>query len=157
KANLQLAKTTADRFQDLLKTDSVAKQDVDNAVGNFEARQAAVQAAQANVNRLQQLKSFQRVTAPFDGVITARNVDVGMLIDAGGNSASRELFHISDMRRLRVHVSIPQTYSPAAKPGLKADLTLPEFPGDRFGSTLVRTANAIDPNSRTLLAEFEVT
>ena len=156
KANLQLAKTTADRFQDLLKTDSVAKQDVDNAVGNFEARQAAVQAAQANVNRLQELKSFQRVTAPFDGVITARNVDVGMLIDAGSNGSSRELFHVSDTRRLRVHVSIPQAYSPAAKPGLKADLTLPEFPGDRFGSTLVRTASAIDPNSRTLLAEFEV-
>jgi RND family efflux transporter MFP subunit len=155
-ANLRLAQTTADRYQDLLKTESVAKQDADNAVGNLEARQAALQSAQANVNRLQEMKSYERINAPFEGVITARNVDVGTLIDAGGSSPARELFHISDTRRLRVHVSIPQAYSQVAKPGLKADLTLPEFPGRRFAGILERTADAIDPASRTLLAEFEV-
>jgi RND family efflux transporter MFP subunit len=155
-ANLHLAQTTAERYQGLLKTESVAKQDADNAMGNFEARQADVQAAQANVNRLQEMKSFERIEAPFDGVITARNVEVGTLIDAGSGAPARELFHISDTRRLRVHVSVPQGYSAVAKPGLKADLTLPELPGRRFAGTLVRTANAIDPASRTLLAEFEV-
>jgi len=156
-ANLHLAEITANRYQDLLKTDSVSKQDADNAAGDFEAKQAAFASAQANVKRLQDLQSFQKIYAPFDGVITARNVDIGDLIDAGaGGGVAKELFHIASTRRLRVYVSVPQGDSPDAKPGLQADLVLPEFPGRRFPGTLVSTAQAIDPASGTLLAEISV-
>ncbi len=156
-ANLHLAEITADRYQDLLKTDSVSKQDADNAAGDFEAKQAAFASAQANVKRLQDLQSFQKIYAPFDGVITARNVDIGDLIDAGASGGvAKELFHIASTRRLRVYVSVPQGDSPDAKPGLQADLVLPEFPGRRFPGTLVSTAQAIDPASGTLLAEISV-
>jgi RND family efflux transporter MFP subunit len=156
-ANVNLAKITADRYEGLLKTDSVSKQDADNAEGDFEAKRAALASAAANVQRLEDLQSFQKIYAPFDGVITARNVDTGDLIDAGASGgAARELFHIAFTRKLRVYVSIPQADSAGARPGLKADLTLPEFPGRRFPGTLVSTAQAIDPTSRTLLAEISV-
>jgi RND family efflux transporter MFP subunit len=156
-ANVNLAKITADRYQDLLKSDSVSKQDADNAAGDYEAKKADVASAQANVKRLQDLQSFQKIYAPFDGVITARNVDIGDLIDAGASGgAAKELFHIAATRRLRVYVSVPQGDSPNAKPGLKADVVLPEFPGRRFPGTLVSTAQSIDPASGTLLAEISV-
>jgi RND family efflux transporter MFP subunit len=156
-ANMHLAEITANRYQDLLKTDSVSKQDADNAAGDYEAKRATVASAQANVKRLEDLQSFQKIYAPFDGVIIARNVDIGDLIDAGASGgAAKELFHIASTRRLRVYVSVPQSDSPGAKPGLKADLVLPEFPGRRFPGTLVSTAQAIDPVSRTLLAEISV-
>jgi RND family efflux transporter MFP subunit len=156
-ANVNLAKITADRYEGLLKTDSVSKQDADNAEGDFEAKQAALASAAANVKRLEDLQSFQNIYAPFDGVITARNVDIGDLIDAGSSGgAARELFHIAFTRKLRVYVSIPQADSAGAKPGIKAALALPEFPGRRFPGTLVSTAQAIDPTSRTLLAEISV-
>ncbi|MGO9640439.1 MAG: efflux RND transporter periplasmic adaptor subunit [Candidatus Acidiferrales bacterium] len=156
-ANMHLAEITANRYQDLLKTDSVSKQDADNAAGDYEAKRATVASAQANVKRLEDLQSFQKIYAPFDGVIIARNVDIGDLIDAGASGgAAKELFHIASTRRLRVYVSVPQSDSPGAKPGLKADLVLPEFPGRRFPGTLVSTAQAIDPASRTLLAEISV-
>jgi len=156
-ANLNLSKITADRYQDLLKTDSVSKQDSDNAAGDYAAKQATVQSAQANVQRLQELLAFQKIYAPFDGVITARNTDIGALIDSGSSGGPRsELFHMAQPDKLRVYVNVPQAYSQAAKPGLTADLVLSEFPGRRFQGTLVRTANAIDLSSRTLLVEISV-
>jgi RND family efflux transporter MFP subunit len=156
-ANLSLSKITADRYAGLLKTDSVSKQESDNAAGDYEAKQAALQSAQANVKRLEELQSFQKIYAPFAGVITARNTDVGALINSGSTTGTgNELFHIAQPDKLRVYVSVPQVYSQAAKPGLTADLTLAEFPGRRFEGKLVRTANAIDPTSRTLLVEISV-
>ena len=156
-ANLNLSKITADRYQGLLKTDSVSKQESDNAAGDHKPKQAVVQSAQANVKRLEELQSFQRIYAPFSGVITARNTDVGALINSGSSSGNgNELFHITQPDKLRVYVSVPQIYSQAAKAGITADLTLAEFPGRRFQGKLVRTANAIDPTSRTLLVEIAV-
>lgn len=156
-ANLNLSKITADRYQDLLKTDSVSKQDTDNAVGDYAAKQATVQSAQANVKRLEELQSFEKIYAPFDGVITARNTDIGALIDSGSSGGTRtELFHIAQPDKLRVYVNVPEVYSQAAKPGLTADLALSEFPGRLFPGTLVRTAEAIDQSTRTLLVEIRV-
>jgi RND family efflux transporter MFP subunit len=156
-ANQKLAEITAARYIDLLKSDSVAKQDVDTAVQNAAARAASVKAAQANVRRLEQMVSFEKIYAPFDGVITARNTDIGQLIDSGSSGGpARELFHIAAVDKLRVFVNVPQVYSHVAKPGLKADLTLPEMPGKRFTGTLVRTADSMDPVTRTLLVEVDV-
>jgi RND family efflux transporter MFP subunit len=153
-ANAKLAQTTAARYRDLITTNSVSQQDLDNANGNLDARTAAVESARANVMRLEQLTAFTHIDAPFTGVVTARNVDVGALVDAG--NSSRELFHVADTRTLRVFVNVPEIYSQQAKPGLTADLTLREFSGRRFEGRLVRTANAIDVASRTLLAEIDV-
>ncbi|MFZ0638889.1 MAG: efflux RND transporter periplasmic adaptor subunit [Candidatus Acidiferrales bacterium] len=155
-ANHRIAQITADRYQGLLKTDSVAKQDVDNAVASMQATQAQVQSAQDNVKRLEDLQSFEKIYAPFDGVVTARNIDVGDLINAGSGGPAQELFHLSATNKLRVYVSVPQIYSVAARPGIKAYLTLPEFAGRKFPGTLVRTANAITQASRTLLIEVDV-
>ena len=156
-ANLHLAEITANRYEGLLKTDSVSKQDADNAEGNFAAQKATVQAAGANVKRLEELQSFEKIYAPFTGVITARNTDIGALIDSGSSGGTRtELFHIAQPDKLRVYVSVPEGYSQSARPGLTADLVLSEFPGRRFPGTLVRTANAIDQSTRTLLVEISV-
>lgn len=156
-ANLKLAQITADRYVNLFKTDSVAKQDVDNAVQDAAAKSTTVKSAQANVERLEQMVAFEKIYAPFDGVITARNTDIGQLIDSGSSGGpARELFHIAAVDRLRVFVNVPQVYSHAATPGVKADLTLPELPGRRFPATLVRTADSMDPSTRTLLAEVDV-
>jgi RND family efflux transporter MFP subunit len=155
-ANLNLSKITADRYAGLLKTDSVSKQESDNAAGDYAAKQAALQSGQANVKRLEETLAFQKIYAPFSGVITARNTDVGALINSGSGGTANELFHIAQPDKLRVYVSVPQIYSQAAKPGITADLTLAEFPGRRFQGKLVRTANAIDPVSRTLLVEISV-
>jgi RND family efflux transporter MFP subunit len=156
-ANLNLSQITATRYQDLLKTDSVSKQDTDNATGDLAAKQATVQSSQANVKRLEELQSFEKIYAPFDGVITARNTDIGALIDSGSSGGTRtELFHIAQPDKLRVYVSVPQVYSQAMKPGLSADLVLSEFPGRVFPGTLVRTADAIDQSTRTLLVEIRV-
>jgi RND family efflux transporter MFP subunit len=156
-ANLNLSQITATRYQELLKTDSVSKQDTDNAVGDLAAKQATVQSSQANVKRLEELQSFEKIYAPFDGVITARNTDIGALIDSGSSGGTRtELFHIAQPDKLRVYVSVPQVYSQAMKPGLSADLVLTEFPGRVFPGTLVRTADAIDQSTRTLLVEIRV-
>jgi RND family efflux transporter MFP subunit len=155
-ANYQLAKTTAARYQYLLETDSVAKQDVDNAVANYQAKKAMVQSAGENVKRLEDLQSFEKIYAPFDGVITARNTDIGALIDSGSGGLAKELFHLAALRTLRVYVNVPQIYSRSAVPGVQADLTLAEFPGRRFHGRLVRTADAIDQASRTLLTEIDV-
>jgi RND family efflux transporter MFP subunit len=156
-ANLNLSKITATRYADLLKSDSVSQQDADNAAGDFAAKQATVQSAQANVKRLEELQSFEKIYAPFEGVITARNTDIGALIDSGSSGGARtELFHIAQPDKLRVYVNVPEAYSQAAKPGLTADLALSEFPGRLFPGTLVRTADAIDSSTRTLLVEIRV-
>lgn len=156
-ANLHLAGITATRYTDLLSTDSASMQEADNATGDREAKKAIVASAQANVKRLAELQSFQRVYAPFDGVMTARNTDVGALIDSGsGGGPKTELFHVASLGRLRVFVDVPEGFSRAAVPGLAADLTLAEFPGRRFPGRLVRNASAIDPVTRTLLAEIDV-
>ena len=156
KANYDLAQTTAARYEFLLKSDSVAKQDVDNAVGNAHAKKAMVDSAADNVKRLEQLQSFEKVYAPFDGVLTARNTDIGQLIGSGSGSGAKELFHVAAIHTLRVYVNVPQIYSPAAVPGVQSYLTMPQFPGRRFPGKLVRTAEAIDQPSRTLLAEVDV-
>jgi RND family efflux transporter MFP subunit len=155
-ANYELSQITAERYQGLAKTDSVSKQDVDNATSDFAAKKAMVASAQSNVKRLEELQSFEKIYAPFDGVITARNTDIGHLINSGAGAPAAELFHIAAVQTLRVYVNVPQQYSPSAKPGLTADLTLQEFPGRRFQGTLVRTADAIDLASRTLLVEVDV-
>jgi RND family efflux transporter MFP subunit len=153
-ANARLAQTTADRYRELIKTESVAQQDVDNANGAFDARRAEVQSALANVGRLEQTQSFKKIYAPFDGVITARNTDIGALI--GSTSNPTELFHIAATHKLRVYVNIPQDYSRDAKTGLEAEIELKELPGQPFKGTLTRTSQAIDPTSRTLLAEIDL-
>jgi RND family efflux transporter MFP subunit len=157
KANAHLSEITASRYQDLAKTDSVSKQDVDNAVGDNEAKKAMVASAESNVRRLEQLQSFEKIYAPFDGVITARNTDIGHLIDSGSSGGTAtELFHIASIRKLRVYINVPQQESVGVKPGISADLTQPQFPGRKFQGTLVRTAEAIDATTRTLLVEVDV-
>jgi RND family efflux transporter MFP subunit len=156
-ANLRLAEITATRYKDLLKTESVAQQDSDNANGNYEARKTAVESARSNVKRLEETQSFEKIYAPFDGMITARNTDIGALIDSGSSGGTaRELFHIAAVSRLRVYINVPQIYSPHVKPGLRAELVLAEFPGRKFEGTIVRDSGAIDNNTRTLLTEIDV-
>lgn len=155
-ANLAIAKITASRWQDLVSTGSVSQQETDQAVSNQTAVAAAVESSSANVRRLEQLQSFEKIYAPFDGIITARNTDIGALIDAGANTQPKELFHIAAIRTLRLYVSVPEVYSRAARSGSKASVTLDEFPGEVFHGILVRNANSIDIASRTLLVEVDV-
>lgn len=155
-ANYDLAKTTSDRWQFLLKSNSVSKQETDQAIANQAAQKAVVDSNSANVRRLQQLQSFEKVYAPFDGVITARSTDIGALIDAGSAAPGKELFHMAAISTLRVFVPVPEVYSNAARPGATATLTLDEYPGRVFRGTLVRDSSAIDPASRTLLVEVDV-
>ena len=155
-ANLSLAKTTAARYQDLLKSDSVSKQETDVVTSDAAAKQAAVDASMASVRRLQQLKSFENVYAPFDGIVTARNTDIGRLISAGQNTAAQELFHLASIGKIRVFVSVPEAYAAVIKDGAKATLTLDEYPGRTFEGTIARNANAIDSATRTLNVEVDV-
>ena len=160
KANLALAEITRNRYQGLIKTNAVSQQDVDNAVGSYNANQAIVEADEANVKQLQALQSFEKVYAPFDGVITARNTDIGDLINSGnsGNSGTvrTDLFHIAQTSKLRVYVNVPEEYSQGVKTGMTANLALGEFPGRTFQGKLVRTAEAINVTTRTLLIEIDV-
>ena len=155
-ANLNIAKITAGRWQDLVSTGSVSQQETDQAVSNLSAVKASAESSAANVRRLEQLQSFEKIYAPFDGIITTRNTDIGALIDAGANTQPRELFHVAAIRTLRVYVSVPEVYSRAARSGAPATLTLDEFPRQTFHGTLVRNANSIDIASRTLLVEVDV-
>lgn len=155
-ANLKLSEVTADRYTELFKTDSVAKQDVDNAVQGEAAKKADVASAQANVSRLEQLVAYEKVEAPFSGILTARNIDVGGLVNQGANTPGKELFHVASIDTLRIYVSVPEMYSQAAKPGVQAYLTLNEFPGRKFYGKVARNANAIDQASRTLNVEVDV-
>src|ERR1700719_3678399 len=152
KANLALAEITKNRYLGLIKTNAVAQQDVDNAVGSYKANQAIVEADEANVKQLQALQGFERVYVPFDGVVTARNTDIGDLIDSGSSGGVKtDLFHIAQPGVLRVYVNVPEEYSQGVKVGMTADLTLAEFPGRKFQGKLVRTADAINMTTRTLL------
>ena len=155
-ANLKLANITARRNEKLLSTNSVSTQDRDDAVAAFEADQAIVRAQQANVARLERLQSYEKVYAPFDGVITARNTDFGALVDADANAPAQELFHLSAVDRLRVFVAVPEVYANAARSGAEATLTLDEFPGETFSGVLERTSESIDLSSRTLLIEVDI-
>ena len=154
-ANLQIADITATRWQNLLKTDSVSHQEADQAVSDLHSKEALVDSNKANVERLEQLQSFERIVAPVDGVITARNTDVGALIQAD-TTAPKELFHLSAIQKLRIYVPVPEVYAPSVKTGDKAAVTLDAFPGQAFTGTLVRNANAIDSASRTLNVEVDV-
>jgi RND family efflux transporter MFP subunit len=157
-ANLRLAEITKNRYEGLLKTHAVSQQDVDNAVGTYNANKSIVDADQANVKQLEALQSFEKIYAPFDGIITARNTDVGALVDSGSaGGVKTDLFHLSQVDRLRVYVNVPEEYSQATTSGLTAELTLAEFPGTTFTGKLVRTSEAINFETRTLLAEVDVT
>ncbi len=157
KANLALAEITKNRYEGLLKKNAVAQQDADNAAGTYNANKAIVDANQANVKQLEALQSFEKIYAPFDGIITARNTDIGDLINSGSSTTARtDLFHISQPDKLRVYVNVPEEYSQGIKVGMTADLSLAEFPGRKFQGKLVRTAEAINATTRTLLVEIEV-
>jgi RND family efflux transporter MFP subunit len=157
-ANLRLAEITKNRYEGLLKTRAVSQQDADNAVGTYNANKSIVEADQANVKQLEALQSFEKIYAPFDGIITARNTDVGALVDSGSaGGVKSDLFHLSQVDRLRVYVNVPEEYSQAITSGLTTDLTLAEFPGTMFTGKLVRTSQAINYETRTLLAEVDVT
>ena len=155
-ANEQLSQITATRYQELIKTDGVSKQEVDNAVGDYAAKRATVQSNQANVRRLEELESFKHIYAPFSGVITRRNVDIGNLINAGNGGTAQELFFLAQTDPIRTYVSVPEVYASAIRPGLGAFLELTQYPGQRFQGKVVRTADAIDLASRTLNTEVDV-
>ncbi|MGA9392468.1 MAG: efflux RND transporter periplasmic adaptor subunit [Candidatus Sulfotelmatobacter sp.] len=156
-ANLELASITKTRYQGLLKSNAVSQQDVDNAVGTYNANAAIVEADKAAVQQYSALVSFERVYAPFDGVITARNTDIGDLINSGSNSnVKTDMFHIAQPDKLRVFINVPEQYSQEVKPGQTAELTLAEFPGRQFPGVLVRTAEAINLATRTLPIEVDV-
>jgi RND family efflux transporter MFP subunit len=155
-ANENLSKITATRYLELIKTDGVSKQEVDNAQGDYAAKQANVASAQANVRRLEELKSFQHIYAPFSGVITRRNIDIGNLINAGNGGAAQELFFLAQTDPIRAYISVPEAYASAVRPGTGAFLELTQYPGQRFEGKVVRTADAIDLATRTLNTEVDM-
>jgi RND family efflux transporter MFP subunit len=153
-AKEKLAKVTAQRWDDMLKSESVSKQETDEKNGDYEAKAAATTAEKANVDRLMAMASFKRIVAPFDGVVTARRTDIGQLINAG-NSSGAELFRVADTRKLRVYVHVPQTYSDEVTKGMTAQLQFPEKPGKSFPATVMSTSEAINESSRTMLVQLE--
>jgi membrane fusion protein, multidrug efflux system len=159
-ANSDYAKVSAQRWQDMLKTQSVSQQDTDTKVSDMEAKRAMLQSAQANVQRLSELVSYEKVSAPFDGVVTARNVDVGALVTAGGSpglaALPGELFHVEQTDTLRVFVDVPQNDAPYVTPGTEVYLSVQQYPGRRFAAKVARSAGAIDPVSRTMHVEVDV-
>jgi RND family efflux transporter MFP subunit len=154
KANYRVAEATARRVHALLPTESVSAQDDDQASSDAAAKAALVASNEANVERLEQLVAFERVVAPYDGIVTARETDIGALINAGSGNGP-ELFRVADIRKLRIYVQVPQTYAQRVRPGVEVELRFPEYPGRGFDAKLVRTANAIEPRARTLLIELE--
>ena len=154
-ANLQIAEITSTRWQNLLKTDSVSHQEADQAVSDLHSKQALVDSNRANVDRLGQLQSFERIIAPVDGVVTARNTDIGALIQAD-TTAPKEIFHLSAIQKLRIYVPVPEVYALSVRTGDKVVVTLDAFPSQAFPGTLVRNANAIDSASRTLNVEVDI-
>jgi len=155
RANRDIADVTAERWRGLRSTDSVSKQEADEKISLAATGAAQLQSAEANVQRLRELYSFKKIVAPFAGVVTARNTDVGQLISAGSSSGP-ELFRIADTRRLRVYVHVPQTYAAAMRPGLVAQVVVPDRPGKTYDATLERTSSALDAASRTLLAQLTI-
>jgi len=154
-ANYELARTTNERWKGLLATESVSQQDADQRAGDAAAKAAARQSAAANLARLADLESFKRVVAPFGGVVTERNTDVGALINAGQNPGSA-LFRVADTHRLRIYVSVPQAYAAAIQPGLTAELVFADRPAQRYSASVASTARALDATSRTLQAELQI-
>jgi RND family efflux transporter MFP subunit len=154
-ANQKIADLTAQRWRDLRSTDSVSKQEADEKIASAASGDAQMQAAHANVQRLKELSGFEKIVAPFDGVVTARNTDIGQLIAAGENTGPA-LFRVADMHRLRTYVTVPQTYAAGMTPGLKADLLFPDRPGKVYTATLDSTSSAIDQTTRTLLAQLVI-
>jgi multidrug efflux system membrane fusion protein len=155
-AALDLAHTSADRWRELRRTDSVSQQELDQRTSDYAQAQANMAAADANVRRLQELESFKHVYAPFAGVLTKRNVDIGALVNAGNGGSGKELFNLALIDPLRVYVSVPEADAPSIRAGMRAWIALAEYPASRFSGTVVRTANAIDQNTRTLLTEVDV-
>jgi len=155
-ANANLSKITATRFEELIKTDGVSKQEVDNAAGDYEAKKATVQSSEANLRRLEELESFKHIYAPFSGVITKRNVDIGNLINAGNGGTAAQLFSLAQTDPLRVYINVPEMSAPSIHAGLAAYLELVQYPGQKFQGKVVRTAEAIDQATRTLLTEVDV-
>ncbi|HWW32471.1 MAG TPA: efflux RND transporter periplasmic adaptor subunit [Steroidobacteraceae bacterium] len=154
-ANSQLARSTNERWQGLLATESVSKQDADERAGDAAAKGAAEQSAAANLARLRELESFKRVVAPFDGVVTQRNTDVGALINAG-QTPGNALFRVADTHRLRIYTSVPQSYAGQIAAGAKAGLVFADRPGKRYEAAVSSTARALDANSRTLQVELQI-
>jgi RND family efflux transporter MFP subunit len=155
-ANANLSKITATRYQELIKTDGVSKQEVDNAVGDLEAKLANVRSSEANVRRLEEMESFKHIYAPFSGVITKRSVDTGTLINAGNGGTTQQLFSLAQTDPIRAYVSVPEAYAASIRAGLGAFLELTQYPGQNFQGKVVRTAESIDPATRTLLTEVDV-
>jgi RND family efflux transporter MFP subunit len=155
RANASLSSSTNKRWQGLLSTESVSRQDADEKAGDAAAKKATVDSAAANVARLRDLESFKRVVAPFDGIVTARNTDIGALINAG-QSAGSELFRVADLTKLRIYVQVPEAYAAVAKPGLEAQLKFAEQAGRTFVARTVRTSSALDPTLRTLQVELQL-
>ena len=156
KANANLSRITAARYEELIKTDGVSKQEVDNAQGDYSAKQAIVASSLANVHRLEELESFKHIYAPFSGVITRRNVDTGTLINAGNGGSSQQLFALAQTDPIRVYVNVPESAAPSIRRGMVTRLELTQFPGRKIEGKVVRTAESIDPASRTLLTEIDV-
>jgi RND family efflux transporter MFP subunit len=154
-ANENLAKLTSDRWQTIVKTGAVAKQDADEKLGDYQAKQAMTKASQANVERLLAMKNFTRITSPFDGIITARNTDVGALINVG-SSTGQELFVVSDTHKLRIYVNVPQSYVPSVPPGTKATMTVPDRPDKKYEATVDSSSQAVTAASGTTLMQLSV-
>jgi RND family efflux transporter MFP subunit len=154
-ANLDLSRSTNERWKELLKTQSVSKQDADEKAGDAAAKEATTESAAQNVHRLQELEGFKRVVAPFNGVVTARNTDVGDLINAGQASGT-ELFRLADTHKLRIYAQVPEAYAIATTSGLQAELHFAEYPGKAYLAETVRTSNALDPTARTLQVELQL-
>jgi RND family efflux transporter MFP subunit len=155
-ANAHLSEITALRYTELLKTDGVSKQEVDNAAGDLAAKKAIVQSADANVQRLEDMKAFQHIYAPFSGVITRRNVDIGTLVNAGNGGSSQQLFNLAQTSPLRVYVRVPEIYANTIRPGLEAYLEVTQYPGKKVEGKVARTAEVIDLATRTLNTEVDV-
>lgn len=171
-ANAKLSQVTAKRYQGLEGTEAVSQQAIDTAAQTAKAQASAVAMAQQNLNQLLQMQSFERIYAPFDGVVTARNTDVGQLVESGGNGGTasgamygssagaqnspRELFRVSNLKTVRIFVQVPQIYVPNARPGVETDIDVPEYPGRIFPGKIVRTADALDLNTRTLTVEVDI-
>lgn len=155
-ANLDISTTTNKRYQDLLASHSVSQQEAAQTASDVASKQALVDAAAANVRRLEQTQAFQKITAPFDGVITARNIDIGALVQSGDNATPHELFHLAAIKQLRIYIAVPEVDAPLVKDGEKVTLSIGSFPGETFHGTIVRNSNAIDPVTRTLNVEVDV-
>src|SRR6267154_6213319 len=155
-AQMNLAKTSAERWESLRKMDAVAQQETDEKSSGYTQGQAALASATANVRRLEQLESFKHVYAPFAGVITRRNTDIGALINAGNSGTNQELFILAQISPIRVYVDVPEIYAPSVRHGVSANIELPSLPGQRFGGKVTRSADAIDPATRTLRTEIDV-